>query len=96
MSEGARGFTQSFISKPAINMIMCFIIAGVIPVYDTHAWVIIIIGVILVYKELTMSVVPKCTDNNKSYGDLLILHNVYCILYFNSELRFHRESIIYV
>ena len=58
MSEGARGFTQSFISKPAINMIMCFVIAGVIPVYDRHAWVIIIVGVILVHKEPTTSVVP--------------------------------------
>ena len=85
MSEGARGFTQSFISKPAINMIMCFVIAGVIPVYDRHAWVIIIVGVILVYKELTMSVVPKCTDNNKSYGDLLVFTQ--CMLHFAFRFR---------
>jgi hypothetical protein len=44
-------------------MIMFFVIAGVILVYDKNAWVIIIVGVILVDKELTMSVVPKYTDN---------------------------------
>ena len=80
MSEGARGFTQSFISKSVIKMIMCFIIAGVIPVYDKHAWVSIIVGVILMYKELTMSVVPKCTHNNKSHGDLLVFTQ--CMLRF--------------
>ena len=40
--------------------------------YDKHTWVIIIVGVILVYKELTTSVVPKYTDNNKTWSDLLI------------------------
>jgi hypothetical protein len=55
-------------------MIMCFVILGVILVYDKHAWVIIIVGVFLVYKELTTSVVPKYTDNNKPCNDSLILH----------------------
>jgi hypothetical protein len=32
-----------------------------------------------VYKELTMSVVPEYTDDNKPYNDLLILHNACCI-----------------
>ena len=37
------------------------------------------------YKELTMSVVPKCTDNNKSYGDLLIFTQ--CMLHFVFRFR---------
>ena len=70
-------------------MITCVVIA------DTQTWIIIIVGVILVNKELTTSVVPIYTDdNNKSYGDLLIVHNVCCILYFDSELRFRREPSI--
>jgi hypothetical protein len=48
-------------------------------VYDKHTWVIIIVGVILVYKELTTSAVPKYTDNNKPCNDLSILHNACCI-----------------
>ena len=60
-------------------MITCFVIVGVILEHDKHAWVIIIVGVILVYKELTMSVVPEYTDNNKPCNDLLILHNACCI-----------------
>jgi hypothetical protein len=59
-------------------MIMCFVIAVVILVYK-HTWLISIVGVILVYKELIASVVPKYTDNNKPCSDLLILHNAYCI-----------------
>ena len=66
-------------------MITRFVIAGVILVYDNHAWIIIVVGVILVYKELTMSVVPKCTDNNKSYGDLLIFTQ--CMLHFVFRFR---------
>jgi hypothetical protein len=58
-------------------------------VYDKHAWVIIIVGVILVHKELTTSVVPKYTDNNKPCNDSLILHNACCILYFDLD----RDSI---
>jgi hypothetical protein len=47
--------------------------------YDKHAWVIIIVGVILVDKELTTSVVPEYTDNNKPCNDSLILHNTCCV-----------------
>ena len=47
--------------------------------YDKHTLVIIIVGVILVYKELTTSVVPNCTDNNKPCDDLLTLHNTCCL-----------------
>ena len=39
-------------------MITCVVIAEVVIVYDTQIWIIIIVGVILVYKELTTSVVP--------------------------------------
>jgi len=39
-------------------MITCVVIAGVVTLYDTQTWIIIIVGVILVYKELTTSVVP--------------------------------------
>ena len=39
-------------------MITCVVIAEVVTVYDTQTWIIIIVGVILVYKELTTSVVP--------------------------------------
>jgi hypothetical protein len=60
-------------------MITFFVIAGVILVYDKHAWVIIIVGVILVDKELTTSVVSKYTDNNMPSNDSLILHNACCV-----------------
>jgi hypothetical protein len=51
-------------------------------VYDKHAWVIIIVGVILVDKELTTLVVPKYTDNNKPCNDSLIytMHVAFYIL----------------
>ena len=42
-------------------------------------------------KELTTLVVPKYTHNNRPYNDLLILHNVCCVLHLNSEVRFHWE-----
>ena len=56
-------------------MITCFVSVGVLLEHDKHAWVIIIVGVFLVYKELTTSVVPKYADNNKPCSDSLILHN---------------------
>ena len=47
------------------------------------------VGVILLYKELTTSVVPKCTDNNKPCGDLLIITQYMLHLCFDSD----RDSI---
>ena len=47
------------------------------------------IGVILLYKELTTSVVPKCSDNNKPCGDLLIITQYMLHLRFDSD----RDSI---
>ena len=41
------------------------------------------------YKELTTSVVPKCTDNNKPCGDLLIITQYMLHLRFDSD----RDSI---
>ena len=76
-------------------MIMCFVIAGVTLVYDRHAWVIIIVGVILVYKELTMSDVPKCTDNNKPYGGLLIFTQCMLRFSFQFKVRFHQEPSLF-
>ena len=79
MSEGARVVVPSTIwvypdSSSQIRLlddhVLCHL--GVILIYDIHAWVIIMVGVILVYKELTTSVVPKYTDNNKTWSDLLI------------------------
>jgi hypothetical protein len=58
-------------------------------VYDKHAWVIIIVGVILVDKELTTSDVPKYTDNNKPCNDLLIFTQYMLHLHFDSD----RDSI---
>ena len=57
--------------------------------YDEHTLVIIIVGVVLVSKELTTSVVPKCTDNNKPCGDLLIITQYMLPLHFDSG----RDSI---
>ena len=57
--------------------------------YDKHTWVIIIVGVTLVYKVLTTSVVPKYTDNNKPCGDLLIITQYMLHLRFDSD----RDSI---
>ena len=48
---------------------------------DHHA------GVILVYKELTTSVVPKYTDSNKTWSDLLIFTQ------YMLHLRFIRTEI---
>ena len=57
--------------------------------YDESTLVIIIVGVVLMYKELTTSVVPKCTDNNKPCGDLLIITQYILHLCFDLD----RDSI---
>ena len=44
------------------------------------------VGVILLYKELTTSVVPKCTDNNKPCGRLIDFFTQYMLhLRFDSD-----------
>jgi hypothetical protein len=73
-------------------MITFFVIAGVILVYDKHAWLIIIVEVILVDKELTTLVVPKYTNNNKTCNDSLILHNTCCI-YISIEIEIPSGTI---
>ena len=47
------------------------------------------VGVILLYKEITTSVVPKCTDNNKPCGDILIITQYMLHLCFDLD----RDSI---
>ena len=73
-------------------MITYVVIAGVVTVYDTQTWIIIIVGVILVYKELTTSVVPYVPTTNKSYGDLLIFTQ--CMLHFVFRFRIEFSSKI--
>ena len=73
-------------------MITCLVIAEVVTVYDTQTWIIIIVGVILVYKELTTSVVPYVLTTISRMVTYWLLHNVCCILYFDSELRFHENQ----
>jgi hypothetical protein len=66
-------------------MITFFVIAGVILVYDKHAWLIIIVGAILVDKELTMPVVPEYTNNNKPCNDSLIFYTIHVAFTFQFE-----------
>ena len=95
MSEGARVVVPSTIwvypySSSQIRLLddHVFCHLGVILIYDIHAWVIIMVGG-LVDKALTTSVVPKYTDNNKTWSDLLIFTQYMLHLRFDSD----RDSI---